>query len=638
MSVVSASSEPDTIRLSVNIESNSLSKRRHITGIVDKVIGQKKTIIKLSESGGTVEEEIEDQNSCCISDEDVYRLGDLGLIIQSHYGNTRDIEWGLFGGQIFMLQSRPVTNLDNSYTDYEIMHEIDTAHPTEFEIYSRAHWGENYPGASTCLVFSFLWANKSSIFREVLDTDPSATMEDYNPYIDFMGCCYNQLFFNLTNYSFARFYDYPESKSAEYAVLAFFGHHITDKDVLQMFRERRQYVNKPKLWPTLKYYANIFLFGRKTMFNTLDKHMGKYDMAAKLRQYSGAKQVFAGLMKEYVVTDVMFFNHSWASQGSTIKNGILRYILETAQKDNPNLEIDFNSMISSCDEVISAEVPNRLREIAISIRDKEGFRQLSDEKALEMLQKGTDEASQLFKEFLQIHGHRGYKEMDPYHKPWEDNPIPCIKNIKGILTGGDTFLKPKVIKTVDEVVNELRTPLSFWRRYLLRKVFLPWSRKGVGYREVSKGFMVWFNHRIRKGFRYLAQTMVSEGLIPSIDTFFFLTIDEIERLCNGDRDALLLSKTRLRRRLFTQMDRYKFEEIIKGPEMRPKNFEDSIRVNHIKEGSLQLSGTPVSLGTVKARVCVAEDIIEADNIQPGDILITYSTDIGWSPYFPLLSG
>ncbi|CAG2175836.1 unnamed protein product [Oppiella nova] len=53
---------------------------------------------------------------------------------------------------------------------------------------------------------------------------------------------------------------------------------------------------------------------------------------------------------------------------------------------------------------------------------------------------------------------------------------------------------------------------------------------------------------------------------------------------------------------------------------------------------VQMKGTPVSNGSIKARVCVSEDITEADNIQPGDILITYSTDIGWSPYFPLLSG
>lgn len=46
----------------------------------------------------------------------------------------------------------------------------------------------------------------------------------------------------------------------------------------------------------------------------------------------------------------------------------------------------------------------------------------------------------------------------------------------------------------------------------------------------------------------------------------------------------------------------------------------------------------MTIGDIKARVCVAETIDEAVNIQQGDILITYSTDIGWSPYFPLISG
>ena len=35
---------------------------------------------------------------------------------------------------------------------------------------------------------------------------------------------------------------------------------------------------------------------------------------------------------------------------------------------------------------------------------------------------------------------------------------------------------------------------------------------------------------------------------------------------------------------------------------------------------------------------MAETIDDAVNLQPGDILLTYSTDIGWSPYFPLISG
>ena len=76
---MSASSEPDVIRLSVNIESNSLSKARTIKAIESKTIGSKKTLIKLSESGGTIEEEVNDSKNCCISDELALLLGDLAL-------------------------------------------------------------------------------------------------------------------------------------------------------------------------------------------------------------------------------------------------------------------------------------------------------------------------------------------------------------------------------------------------------------------------------------------------------------------------------------------------------------------------------------------------------------------------------
>ncbi|KAG0421092.1 hypothetical protein HPB47_003008, partial [Ixodes persulcatus] len=51
-----------------------------------------------------------------------------------------------------------------------------------------------------------------------------------------------------------------------------------------------------------------------------------------------------------------------------------------------------------------------------------------------------------------------------------------------------------------------------------------------------------------------------------------------------------------------------------------------------------VKGTPVSRGSVTAPARVVKTLDSADCIQPGDILVTNATDIGWSPYFPLLSG
>jgi hypothetical protein len=71
--------DPDTIELSVNIESNSLSKPRSIKAIESKQIGSKKKSIKLAQNGGVIEEEIIDNNYCCIDDKDLLRLGDIAV-------------------------------------------------------------------------------------------------------------------------------------------------------------------------------------------------------------------------------------------------------------------------------------------------------------------------------------------------------------------------------------------------------------------------------------------------------------------------------------------------------------------------------------------------------------------------------
>merc|ERR1719266_2606458 len=62
----------------------------------------------------------------------------------------------------------------------------------------------------------------------------------------------------------------------------------------------------------------------------------------------------------------------------------------------------------------------------------------------------------------------------------------------------------------------------------------------------------------------------------------------------------------------------------------------------IQDVSLALSdsvtGTPVCRGKYQGTARIVTKLSDAKLIQQGDVLITISTDIGWSPYFPLLGG
>ena len=85
--------------------------------IVRKSIGSKKIKMIFSEdtkaglSTSTVDVEENLANQFSVNDEDVTKLANYAMIIESHYGYPMDIEWGKNGldGELYILQARPET-------------------------------------------------------------------------------------------------------------------------------------------------------------------------------------------------------------------------------------------------------------------------------------------------------------------------------------------------------------------------------------------------------------------------------------------------------------------------------------------------------------------------------------------------
>lgn len=89
-----------------------------------------------------------------LTDEEVFRLIAIGKTIEEYFGSTRDIEWALdHNGQIHLLQARPIT-IDFTETEYEIVHEFDSALPSSFAWITTANISEMMSGATTPLTSS----------------------------------------------------------------------------------------------------------------------------------------------------------------------------------------------------------------------------------------------------------------------------------------------------------------------------------------------------------------------------------------------------------------------------------------------------------------------------------------------------
>ncbi len=63
--------------------------------------------------GGTIEQSLsqEQAETPSLSDEEACEVGRLAAGVETHYGEPQDVEFGLSGGTIYLLQARPITTL-----------------------------------------------------------------------------------------------------------------------------------------------------------------------------------------------------------------------------------------------------------------------------------------------------------------------------------------------------------------------------------------------------------------------------------------------------------------------------------------------------------------------------------------------
>lgn len=93
---------------------------------------------------------------------------------------------------------------------------------------------------------------------------------------------------------------------------------------------------------------------------------------------------------------------------------------------------------------------------------------------------------------------------------------------------------------VEQIVGLLKTPKSAITKWILKKL-VPFSRKAVVRRELTKAIFVNIVHTFRLAYRRLGKLMVLENYLPSEDLIFFLTNEEIAKLLNH-HDRTLIQK------------------------------------------------------------------------------------------------
>jgi pyruvate,water dikinase len=100
--VVGGQVEPDTYRVAKD-GPRLVDLRTGVQSfmiVADETRGDKKVTLSPADGGRRV-----------LTDDEVLELAELGLRVERHYGQPQDVEWAIAGGEIFLVQSRPITTL-----------------------------------------------------------------------------------------------------------------------------------------------------------------------------------------------------------------------------------------------------------------------------------------------------------------------------------------------------------------------------------------------------------------------------------------------------------------------------------------------------------------------------------------------
>ncbi len=246
--------------------------------------------------------------------------------------------------------------------------------------------------------------------------------------------------------------------------------------------------------------------------------------------------------------------------------------------------------------------------------------------------------------FLELYGERAVREAELSTPRWREDPRPVLSMLRVALRGESLDVEPLLARAranADGETERLLPKFGFLEQTALRHIALR-AQKAARLRERMRGWVTrvlgTMRHVALDADRRLARLMpeLAEGTralagtpIGAIPPVFFLTVDEISQALRSARTDLA-PVVRLRRA--------EYARDLARPDP-PATFTGApSTVLMPPSGASTLRGLPAGAGIVEGRARVLHGPSEIGQLQPGEILVVHTTDVGWTPLFLVAAG
>ena len=575
---------------------------------------------------------IEDERKeiASLSDHQVHELYKQLDKLNTFYKSPQDVEWAYQNNELFILQSRPITNLQiKSSTRI---------------VWDNSNIIESYPGVTTPLTFSFIRDMYEAVYMQfsaLLGVPKKTIKENKDVFENMLGLLRGRVYYNLLGW---------------YKALALLpGYHLNAEFMEGMMgvKERFELQTKesPKkskariqliktIWKmivslfklpkeTIKFQA----FLDSTIASYKEKEFEKMHPEVLMENYKEFEQILLEKWEPPLVND--FF--------AMIFFGIFQKLV-SKWIDSENLHLS-NDLLAHSDDIVSVLPMKKSLEIAKLISENIATKNLFLNNPPEvvwesMKNKNDDLIANKINEFIDAFGERCLGELKLETISYTQAPEKYIKILQSYVKNPESLeslgsnksseLRAQAYTTVKEKLR--RKPFKkMLFNYVMKKTrALVSNRENLRF-ERTRGFGI-----VRSIFSAMGTQFEERGFIENDRDIFYLTKEEIFDFIKGTSISQNIKSTIKQRKL----EYGTYENDIFVPE-RITTFGtvyDQIDftepVESIQDGDIK--GIACCAGIVTAEVCVIHSPDEVDNLG-GRIMVTSSTDPGWVSLFPTAS-
>uniref|UniRef100_A0A914DZ71 Pyruvate phosphate dikinase AMP/ATP-binding domain-containing protein n=1 Tax=Acrobeloides nanus TaxID=290746 RepID=A0A914DZ71_9BILA len=366
-----------------------------------------------------------------ISEEKCRELAKVGILLEEAFNAPQDIEFVVKDGEIFVVQSRNITNLDLE-TEWELEHEFDRAVATDDDVISTANVGEVLPYAISPLTCDFLLDLYDRTIHTLVYGENVSQAPQFQHYAPIFKVYQQRLFFNLIDSYMRNWETLSKDRIPEYALA---GTKLFTDEMFEIGSRRYPKLSRMDHIRKLKFLAKVMFFESSNYLPMAKKYLDAME-SIKISSCD-SKAAISALMQQRDLMCQILFLHASASMYSSFTYVFVAMILRgSAEGDlTPEILSDIATIYSrNTYEIVSADVPKSMKKLAKAIYEEdlqEKFKSMENpQTAIDWLLSLGSKSGELARTFMETHGHRGLNELALLGVAWRDDPGHLVKNLR----------------------------------------------------------------------------------------------------------------------------------------------------------------------------------------------------------------